>query len=150
MSLVQSALYWQVKPGPLTLTLLNCISSLRRSLPQPLVSTFQYILDANYYLPSGYQVHIKLIPKNQKNPMEPGSYHTISLLKLDSKLLSIITANWLVQIMPSLIHPSQAGFTQGQSATSNIRIVMELESERATPPVNTSFLLLMLKRLLIM
>lgn len=66
--------------------------------------------------------------------MEPGSYHLICLLKLDSKILSKIIANRLALIMPILIHPSQAGFTLRHSATSNIRKVLTvLEHARAKP-----------------
>lgn len=99
-----------------------------------LVTVYQKILKGNPYLPSGYQAHIKLIPKKGKDPSGPGSYRPISLLNLDSKLLSKILANRLALIIPSLIHPSQAGFTQGHSATSNIRKVLAvLETARASP-----------------
>lgn len=72
---------------------------------------YQKILDGNQYLPSGLQTHIKLI-------------RPISLLNLDFKLLPKIIANRLAHIMSSLIHPSQAGFTQGTSATFKIQKVL--------------------------
>lgn len=43
-------------------------------------------------------------------------------------------ANRLALIMPSLIHHSQAGFTLGHSATSNIcKVLTVLEEVRANP-----------------
>lgn len=72
-----------------------------------LVTVYQKILKGNPYLPSRYQAHIKLIPKKEKDPSELGSYHPISLLNLDSKLLSKIMANRLTLVMLLLIHPSR-------------------------------------------
>lgn len=74
------------------------------------------------YLPSGYQVHIKLIAKKGT---EPGSYMPISLLNLD-KILSKIMANRLAKILPTLIGPAQSGFTQGRSTASNIQEVLAI------------------------
>lgn len=66
--------------------------------------------------------------------MEPVSYRPIYLLNLDSKILSKIIANGLAVIMPTLIYPSQAGFTLGHSATSNIwKVLTTLEQARANP-----------------
>lgn len=70
--------------------------------------------------------HIKLIAKKEKDPSEPSSYRLISLLNIDSKILSKIIDNRLVNIMSTLIHPAQAGFTQGRSASSNIRKVLTI------------------------
>lgn len=65
---------------------------------------------------------------------EPSSYRPISLLNLDSKILSKIIASRLAKQMPSLVHPSQAGFTQGCSASSNIRkVITDLEHAKANP-----------------
>lgn len=71
-----------------------------------LASVYQSILDGGQYLPSGFQANIKWIPKKGKDPTEPGSYHLISLLNLDSKILSKVFANRLALIMPIPIHPS--------------------------------------------
>lgn len=54
------------------------------------------------YLPLDHQAHIKLTVKKGKNPTEPGSYRPISLLNIDSKILSTIVA-FLLANMPSLI-----------------------------------------------
>lgn len=52
-------------------------------------------------------------------------------------------ANRLASIMPTLIHPSQAGFTQGRSATSNIRKVLAvLQHVRANPDKDTAIVTL--------
>lgn len=99
-----------------------------------LVTVYQKILKGNPYLPSGYQAHIKTIPKKEKDRSDPGSYHPISLLNLDSKLISKLIANRLALIMPSLIHPAHAGFTQGHSPV--------LESARTSPPSDSAIITL--------
>lgn len=125
MLLGQLPLYQQGKPWVPTGTQQTFTSLHRIQLPPTLVMVYQKFLKGSPYLPSGYQAHIKLIPKKGKDPSGPGSYCPISLLNLDSKLLSKIMANRLALIIiPSLIHPSQAGFTQGRSATSNIRKIL--------------------------
>lgn len=86
---------------------------------------------------------IKLIFKKGKDLKEPGSYHPISLLNLDSKLLLKIVMNRLVPIMPPLIHLSQAGFTQGRAASSNIKKVLTvLEHARANLSGDTAIVTL--------
>lgn len=91
------------------------------TISSTLLSVFETIADGGQYLRSGFQTHIKLIPKKGKDPTELGSYHPISLLNLDSKLLSKMYAQRLALMMPKLIHPSQVGFIKGCSATANIR-----------------------------
>lgn len=49
--------------------------------------------------------------------------------------------------MPTLIHPSKAGFNQGRSATSNIRKVLTvLEFVRTNPTTETSIIALDAKK----
>lgn len=99
-----------------------------------LVKVYQKILSGGEYLPSRYQAHIKLIAKKGNDPTEPSSYRPISLLNLDSKILSKVKASRLAKIMPSFINPSQAGFTQGHSASSKIcKVITALERAKANP-----------------
>lgn len=100
-----------------------------------LAKVYHAILQGGDYIPSGFQAHIKLIAKKGKDPTEPSSYRPISLLNIDSKILSKIIANRLARIVPTLIHPAQAGFIQGHSASSNIRKVLTVLEHAKT---NTS------------
>lgn len=95
-----------------------------RTLVPTLARVYQSILQSGSYLPFAYQAHIKLIAKKGKDPSEPNSYKPILLLNLDSKILFKIIANRLAKILQTLIHPAQAGFTQGRSTSSNIRKVL--------------------------
>lgn len=89
---------------------------------------YQKILDGNQYLPSGLQAHIKLIPKKGKNLTDPGSYCPISLLNLDSKLLSkIISEQACTHHAPSYppfrstFHPREVRHIQYPKSTDSAR-----------------------------
>lgn len=65
-----------------------------------LATIYQAILKVGDYLPSGYQAHIKLIAKKGKDPTAPSSHRPISLLNLDSKIISKMIANRLAKLCP--------------------------------------------------
>lgn len=92
---------------------------------------YESMWEGNKYLPSGAEAYIKLIPKPGKDPTIPASYRPISLLNIDAKILSRLVADRSVQALPDLIHPVQAGFVRGRSATANIRKVIAILEQAA-------------------
>lgn len=77
------------------------------------------------YFDMGREAHIRVIPKKKvKDPLQPSFYRPISLINVDSKLLSKIRTNRLADILPSLINPNQLGFVKGRSGEANIRKVL--------------------------
>lgn len=53
-----------------------------------------------------------LILKKGKDPLSCGSYHPISLLNVDCKLLAKVLAHHLEATLPSIISPNQICFTK--------------------------------------
>ncbi|XP_056417018.1 olfactory receptor 2AP1-like [Hyla sarda] len=73
---------------------------------------------------------ITVIPKPQKDPSLVSNYRPISLINLDTKILTSILARRLNTILPRVIHADQVGFIPGRQAADNIRktLVTELDS----------------------
>lgn len=57
------------------------------------------------YFNTEKEAHIKVLPRKDKDPLEPASHRPISLGNFDSKILSKIIANRLAPLIPSLINP---------------------------------------------
>lgn len=95
----------------------NFINDLIPFLLQPYM-TFLMRFGRGAYLSSEQQAYIKLT--------KPGSYHPISLLNVNSKILTKIIAARLATILPTMIHPAIAGFVKGLSTSSNIRKVLAI------------------------
>lgn len=129
-----------------------------------LLKVYNLMWKEGSYLPTGNQAYIKLLEKKGKDPTHPGSYRPISLLNIDAKIISKIIASRLAVILPSLIHPTQAGFIKGRSATANIRKVLlaldyakthpnedlaiiTLDAEKAFDNVSISWLFMVLRKL---
>lgn len=86
------------------------------------------------YFDTGKEAYIKIIPKKDKNPQDPASYRPISLINVDSKILSKIIAERIARILPDLIDESQSGFVRGRSGVANIRkFLIALEYAKAHP-----------------
>ena len=69
---------------------------------------------------------ITLILKKDKDPTEPGSYRPISLIDVDSKILTKVLATRIEKLLPSVIHLDQVGFVQGRSSSDNVRRLLHL------------------------
>lgn len=72
------------------------------------------------------QAIISLIPKNDKNLLDCGSYHPISLLNVDSKILSKMLACRLETVLPSVVADDQTGFIKGHHSFFNIRCLFNI------------------------
>lgn len=121
--------------------------TLKDQITKQLLNTFNTILEKQEYLPTGNKAHIKVIPKPGRHPQNPASYSSISLINIDTKLLSKILADRLAKLMPSLIHNVQSGFTKGRSAVLNIRRTLAvLEHSKNHPETDISILALVEKK----
>lgn len=65
------------------------------------------------------RANIVLLLKSGKDPLDPGSYRPISLLKVDIKILAKVLALGLNQAI-SIIHSDQSGFIPGKSTAINL------------------------------
>lgn len=72
------------------------------------------------------QAVISLILKKDKDASDCKSYRPISLIQLDTKILSKILANRLNKVISSLIHVDQVGFIIGRSSSDNIRRFIDI------------------------
>lgn len=82
-------------------------------------------------MPTGAESYVRVLPKSGKDPTTPGSYRPISLINIDAKILSLILACRLANILPTIIHPAQEGFIKGRSAVTYLR-KLSLVLEQAT------------------
>ena len=69
---------------------------------------------------------ISLIPKKDKDLMDPVNYRPISLIHVDCKILSKTIALRLDLILRKIIHKDQVGFIKNRSSTDNMRRLLHL------------------------
>ncbi len=69
---------------------------------------------------------ISLIIKKDKDPTDPGSFRPISLINVDSKIITKIPATRLERVMAHLIHTGQVGFVRGRASSDNVRRLFHL------------------------
>lgn len=109
------------------------------------------------------QALISLILKKDKDPIECKNYRPISLISLDTKILTKILANRLSKVIATLVHPDQVGFIQNRFSSDNIRrlvnvmwavrndsepaAAISLDAEKAFDCVEWRYLFLMLETL---
>lgn len=67
-----------------------------------------------------------MIPKPEKDQIEVGNYHPISLINNDLKLMTKILADSLKNIIAEYIHKDQVGFLPGRKGPDQIRRVINL------------------------
>lgn len=105
---------------------------------------------------------ISLLLKPNKDPTQPASYRPISLLNVDTKIITKALAHRIEKIIPSIIHPDQTGFIKGRHSSSNTRrlfnlmdyssqqesqtIIATLDAEKAFDRVNWAFLISTLQK----
>ena len=65
--------------------------------------------------------NILVILKRDKPSAMCGSYRAVSLISVDSKLLSKLLARRLEKLLPTLINSDQTGFVHGCYSISNVR-----------------------------
>lgn len=73
-----------------------------------------------------HQAGISLLLKKDKNPLNCGSYHPVSLLNTDAKILAEILACWSEKVVPTIISPDQTGFMKDHYSFFNIRHLLNI------------------------
>ncbi len=76
--------------------------------------------------PTMRQAVISLLLKKDKNPLNCNSYHPVSLLNTDAKILAKMLARCLENIIPSIISTDQTGFMKNRYSFFNIRRLLNI------------------------
>ena len=82
----------------------------RKILVRPLTNMHQHYFDQGHLLPSLNIANASLVLKKGKVFNKCGSYCPVSLIGVDSKLLSKVLAKRLEKLLPNLINPNQTRF----------------------------------------
>ena len=69
---------------------------------------------------------ITLLPKFNKNKLDPCNYRPITLLNCDYKILSKVINNRLYPLLTKLIRDDQNGFIKGRNVGDNIRLMFNV------------------------
>ena len=69
---------------------------------------------------------ITLILKKDKDPCDCKIHRPISLIPLDTKILSKVLANRLEKVMTSIVHEDQVGFIHKRNSADNIRCFINI------------------------
>jgi exonuclease III len=102
--------------------------ALWKTISLPLMSCYEESIKEGMLPPSQRQSIIRLIKKKDRDPSDIKNWRPISLMNVDSKLLSCALANRLKPLIPKIISKAQLGFVQGRLITDGtklIRLLME-------------------------
>lgn len=97
-----------------------------------LLDMFNHSLSQSVLPLSLTEASISLISKPDKDPLECGSYHPISLLNADIKILAKLLASRLDNVMPYLISTNQTGFMRDRHSFTNIRKLLNIVHSSAS------------------
>lgn len=118
------------------------LKTFSESLAPLLLSIFKELFSSNSLPPTMREATISLILKKDKNPLKCSSYHPISLLNTDVKLLAKLLAQRLKAPLPSIISTDQTDFMKNCYSFFNVRHLLNILYSPS--PSNTPKILLSL------
>src|SRR5262249_466880 len=91
---------------------------------------------------SWQQTFITLIPKLDRSPVAITNWRPIQLSNCDAKIFSCLIANRLAAVLPSIIHPDQAGFIRGRQSPDVAQTIQSVLSYSYSNPLGAALLFL--------
>lgn len=99
-------------PGPDGLPM-EFYKIMKDSIADDFTKLYTHVWEGGHYFPTGLKENVKVLPKPGKDNTKPESYHSISLINVDTKIFSKIVADRMAVILLDVISPSQPGFVKG-------------------------------------
>ena len=130
-------------------------------IKNPLISSIQRSFEVNQLIISQRQAIIKLIEKKERYKRLIKNWRPISLLNLDTKLLSKALVNRMKDVLPSLFNENQIAYVKGRFTSEGERLISDIiestdffqksgylftvDIEKASDSVNLVFLIAVLE-----
>ena len=95
-------------------------------LGEPLVECFNASFEKGEMGPSQKQAVITLIEKKDQDRCDLQNWRPISLLHVDTKIDSKVSAERMKSLLPKLIHYNQSGYIPGRNINENIRSILDI------------------------
>ena len=97
-----------------------------KELQIPFLNSYFYSLKVGKLSTSQRQAIIKLIEKREKDKRYIANWRPISLLNVDTKIISKAIANKLKLILPSIISNDQTAYVQGRFIGESTRLISDI------------------------
>ena len=93
----------------------------------PLFMELLVQVERTHKLPESFSTAILIVlPKKDRDLLDPASYRPISLLNTDYKIIAKMLSNRLSKYLPKLVHDDQTGFIKNRQSVDNITRLLSL------------------------